>query len=528
MAAAAAGHRIASPAKSGRHLALLLVGVWAVLAADGRHHWDEPIYLYMAAYFDPSSILDPGQYGYGFYASRILHLLFSNLIFSLTGPGRLGIAVVAATYSALVVAALLLGRETVRRLFGDDPGLDLGTALTLFAPTVLWLGGMTMPEAAGLFTTMVALYAYVRALEPAHPSAWLRWVLLAGTAAAVTLGTRNALLIACATFGATLLLFRGLNYGPRRVVLRGLAVAAVAGLVFAGLLWITGISLAAYFNTIGRAMSERASLAARLYVGVVQAGVLLLALPLALLHPRRREALFFVVWFALATAVVYLLLRDVETRYLLPNVPALLGLTCLAVGAVTPRLQRMRFGRVAGLTAVATTVVTAVLAQPIMEHEIVAGDVDRTIRWLDARYGGPTGYALLAVWNTDYHYLRVAYPDRRVLSVEHLEYGEPGDPLTGKEVEHFQGHLVRDRNDLARRPRPWLYYGFEYNFAVANLERIRRVLPHPLGAEAKPLVAGKMRQNHFESGWIRGDPHFRFVPVLRLGHYRVDEVLPSP
>ena len=85
-------------------------------------------------------------------------------------------------------------------------------------------------------------------------------------------------------------------------------------------------------------MSERASLAARLYVGVVEAGVLLLALPLALLHPRRREALFFVVWFALATAAVYLLLHDVETRYLLPNVPALLGLTCLAVGAVTPRL----------------------------------------------------------------------------------------------------------------------------------------------------------------------------------------------
>jgi hypothetical protein len=132
------------------------------------------------------------------------------------------------------------------------------------------------------------------------------------------------------------------------------------------------------------------------------------------------------------------------------------------------------------------------------------------------------------VWYTDYHYLRVAYPDRQVLSVEHLEYGEPGDPFTGKEVEHFQGHLVRDRNDLARHPRPWLYYGFEYNFAVANLERIRRVLPHPLGAEAKPLVAGKMRQNHFESGWIHGDPHFRFVPVLRMGHYRVDEVVPNP
>lgn len=498
-----------------------------MLAVNGRHHWDEPLYLYMAAYFDPSSILDPGHYGYRFYASRILHLLFSSLVFSLTGPGRVGIALIAATYSALVVAAVLLARATVRRLIGDDPGLDLGTALTLFAPAVLWLGGMTMPEAPGLFATTVTLYAYVRGLEPVQPSAWLRWVLLAGTAAAVTLGTRNALLLACASFGAALLLFGGLGYGLRRVVLRGLAVALVAGLVFAGLLWITGIDLTAYFTAAGRAMGQRASLAARLYVGVAEAGVLLVAVPLALLHPRRREALFFLVWFALATASVYLLLDDVETRYLLCNVPALLGLTCLTVGAFMPRFRRMRLGRIAGVAAVATTVVVGAVSQPFLEHEIVSGDVDRTIRRLDDRYGD-TGYTLLAVWNTDFHWLRVAYPDHRVVSVEHWEYGERGDPLTGEEIEHFQGRLIRDGKDLARRPRPWLYYGFEYNFAVANLERIRRVLPEPLRTRTKRLVAENMRQNHFESGWVHGDPRFRFVPILRMGHYRVDEVLPTP
>ena len=70
--------------------------------------------------------------------------------------------------------------------------------------------------------------------------------------------------------------------------------------------------------------------------------------------------------------------------------------------------------------------------------------------------------------------------------------------------------------------------GFEYNFAVANLERIRRVLPEPLRTRTKRLVAENMRQNHFESGWVHGDPRFRFVPILRMGHYRVDEVLPTP
>ena len=45
------------------------------------------------------------------------------------------------------------------------------------------------------------------------------------------------------------------------------------------------------------------------------------------------------------TLFFQLLLDDVETRYLLPNVPALLGLTCLTVGAFMPRLRRMRLGR---------------------------------------------------------------------------------------------------------------------------------------------------------------------------------------
>ena len=39
----------------------------------------------------------------------------------------------------------------------------------------------------------------------------------------------------------------------------------MAGLAFAGLLSLTGISLGTYFDTMGKAMSERASLAARLY-----------------------------------------------------------------------------------------------------------------------------------------------------------------------------------------------------------------------------------------------------------------------
>ena len=122
----------------------------------------------------------------------------------------------------------------------------------------------------------------------------------------------------------------------------------------------------------------------------------------------------------------------------------------------------------------------------------------------------------------------VAYPDRRVLSVEHLEFDEPGDPLTGEEVEHFQGRLVREGRTCAGARVPGSITASNTTSPSPTWSGFDACFPTDCGIEAKPLVAGKMRQNHFESGWIRGDPRFRFVPVLRMGHYRVDEVCRTP
>jgi hypothetical protein len=70
--------------------------VWLFLATDGRYHWDEPGYLHTACYYDIGGILNKDtQPGYAFYSSRILHLIFAHLVFTLVGPGQLGIHVIA-------------------------------------------------------------------------------------------------------------------------------------------------------------------------------------------------------------------------------------------------------------------------------------------------------------------------------------------------------------------------------------------------------------------------------------------------
>jgi hypothetical protein len=505
-----------------------LLLLWLLLAHDGRYHWDEPMYLYIPAYFDTARILDPSvQPMYGFYSSRILHLLFTRLVFSMTGPGPLGIALVAGTYTALLLATIGLGVAIVRRLVGWRREMLFGVALASMAPIVLWLGFKTLPEAPALFAVVLAIWAYLRSLERPRLGAALPWLLLAGAMLAVTALTRNALALAFATFVVTLLAFRGFRFPVARVVGWAAVVGAASLVIFAALLRLTGLELGDYLRVLGLVMGEPGPLAVRLYVGVMEPGPLLLAVPLALLYRPRRDALFFLVWFTLATGIVFVLLRNIETRYLLLNLPPLLALVCLATAAVADRL-RPRPRCALAVTALALAAAAGAVAQPFMEHEVMSRDVDRVIRTLDARYGGPHGYTILTPWHhTDFHYLRVTYPDHLVRSVGRDESHEPTDLVTDVERRHYGGELLADADGLAGQRRPWLYYGFETNFTLANVRVLAARLPAgPIRAWTIRVVRRMTQHNQFARSWMWGDPRYRFTTVLRIGHYRVDEVTP--
>lgn len=190
--------------------ALVGLGLWLALAFDGRHHTDEPLYLYMAAYSSVGEILDPALApAYVFYVSRILHLLLARAAFALLGPGLATVQAIAALYALFVLAAVILGLATIRRLLRWEPAMVLAGPLLLVSPLVLWLAGKTLPESPGLVAMSLALYGFVRGLEPTEGRRALPWLVLASTALVATALTRNVLLLAPTMLGVALLIVPG-------------------------------------------------------------------------------------------------------------------------------------------------------------------------------------------------------------------------------------------------------------------------------------------------------------------------------
>lgn len=507
------------------------LALWLLLALDGRYHPDESLYLYMAAYSSIGEILDPALApAYSFYISRILHLLIARSFFALLGPGEATALTIAAVYALFVLAALLLAAATIRRLVTWRSEMVLAWPILATSPIVVWLVGKTLPESPALLATSIALYAFVRGLEIREARRALPWLALASFALVAVALTRNILIVAPATLGVTLLLFGGWRFPPARVLARGAVVAILAATLLFGTLALLGIDLSAYFWVYGLASEENSPIIVRLYVGLMAGGPLLLAVPLAFLHRPRSEPAFLLAWFALATAATYVLLADLEARYLLANLVPLLGLGCLAVGALVPRLEIGSSPlRMATTGLVLTTIVlSGRLAQPFMEHEVKSDQLATVLYRLDHHYGGSRGYSLLTAWHhTDYHYLRVVHPDLRIHSVERTRDRRSVTELDEKDRFFYGDAIVLDFDALALVPRPWLYVGFEANPAITNFRWMTDQLPiETLRNRARSVVDRMAKRRHFHDTWVWRDPRLRVVPVFEHGHYRVAELVP--
>jgi hypothetical protein len=220
------------------------------------------------------------------------------------------------------VASVYCGYLLLRSLLTFEPSMLIGLVLFCFAPSMVWLAFKTLPECPAMFFLALSILSLVRSLE--HSS--LRWTILGATALACLALTRNAFALGFAAFATSLVLFGGYRYPLKRVATNTLSIGILSLGIFAAMLIALGIPLAAYLWIFSLAMGEVTPILVRLYFTTLEGGVLFLALPMALSYRPRKEALFFLAWFVLSTVPVYLLLADIETRYLMANLLPLMGL----------------------------------------------------------------------------------------------------------------------------------------------------------------------------------------------------------
>jgi hypothetical protein len=139
-------------------------------------------------------------------------------------------------------------------------------------------------------------------------------------------------------------------------------------------------------------------------------------------------------------------------------------------------------------------------------------------------------FTLLTPWIvTDFRYLRVAYPDYQVYEVNQPNPARRGSWTVEQQKAKYGNRYITSVEELGHLKEPLLYYGFEESPPVANLRRLVGFMPLPaLRAKIDKMLTKVAQGGQFTESWMWGDPHFLFTPVLKLGHYRVDEVTSLP
>ena len=343
----------------------------------------------------------------------------------------------------------------------------------MFTPIYLYLAFKTVAEIPGLALSSIASWALLSAFT-GRPLIWLPVVSLALAATALFKPETTLLYVSLA---ATLLLFGPDRY-PRRRLMGHVLVSGLGALaVFAAALWLLGIDLALYLK-MGMQLPSRGAFgreapphcpggrgflcrrAARVSFEPAAGRVVLPDLV-----PARDPA----------PAAVS---EHVESRFLAPNLVPLIGLIYLAADGLAPRVaewwrrSRAVTACVAGL-ALLIVVGSNLIALSVMTHELRIDQLHRLIARLDQTYAN-RNYAILTPYTyTDFHYLRFAYPERPIYTVQTV-FNQQTDNWS-----YYPNRVITDLAQLKALDAELVYLGFHENLAVENLRRIVGAIPLP-------------------------------------------------
>jgi hypothetical protein len=331
-------------------LALLLVGMGAIMALwlsiDRRPpEWDHANHLERALHCH-RILAEPGHDRYGEIVA--MSSFYPPVVLCAAGLAYFVAPVTPLTAQTVIWGFLVLGTLAVwgvgRRLFGDRPAAWVGALVFATAPfTVFSLlrFQLDLPLAA-----VVALALYLIVRVEASPT----------TGGALALGLAFALgMLVKPPFAAYLLppmlwlVWRALCAPDRGVRLRGVALALGAGTLLA-LPWygprLAGLPMQIMNRSFKQAIESPPALSSagllfypRVYLPLVGVLTGLLALwgVWALRRIPRARGL---VWAALLSWVIFVLIQNKNLRYALPLVPAVALAAAAGVAALGPRLRR--------------------------------------------------------------------------------------------------------------------------------------------------------------------------------------------
>lgn len=510
-----------------RTVIYLLCGLtYLLLAFDYRLHWDEPAYLYTAAYFDWDAILQ-GEFqpsGYpGFYVSRIFHVLLLKALFSLFPLGKSALYAAMLAYTFLLSIFAFITCQTIRHLLGPSREVSESILVFVFLPLYLYLSFKTLPEIPALLFSALSTWAFIKCLHHDSPG----YLLLVSLSLTLTAFFKNALILQFLSFLTALFLLRPGRFKRRQIFIKSLYAGLLFLLLFVLLLHILNIPLRIYLGSLPSLMEEKEPFSSILLHILLVAGIFYICIPFAFTRQDIRTPAFFLLWFLLSTVPILFITTSIEARYFSGCMLAMAGLVALSYTHARSFLHRCwNRGRRGLAIAISAATILAILgATPIhlsiMAHEVRIDCMDEVLEQVDHQFGTQQ-YTILVPWEyVDFHYLRLVYPERNIRDV--YTQGQNAKLETDPAWQAFQSiyyanALVRSIEELERLPAPWVYVGFTENPSVNNLRRTIKFFPFPfLHREMDKMEF----LNHLELSWMWSHPRLQFKSIAAEGQYRV-------
>lgn len=464
---------------------LILASFFLILSYDRLHQWDEPFYLYNAAFVPASEYTT-------FLTAKYGHLFLLKAFIGVTGTGLGGLFYLDLIYALMVLCFVFVSFMVLRDVMGDKNNALYAAIILMFLPLTLFLSFKTLSEVPALLFVSLSMLSYVSGLKEVHRVRSIFLLLVSGIALFFGTLCRLDASVMFFSFFVAMVAIRNDKFSIRKMF----SSFVVVCMVFSALILVEII----LFNTNPFYLAFEVNntwhspfYANFLRLGYV-GGIFSMFLALSLFNYKETDFKFALIWFMAANSPLLILIDYINIRhYYCCIIP-------FSILVLTGSKELLKIVKRSGLaekpikTGFACLFVLMVVGNTLFMESFMENELDERahthlFKEIDTLYDDRI--ILIPYAFVDYSFLKFAFPDEEVFNVQSIEGTEEG-------------------------------YGGDYLGDTASLEQFTdaTVLYISWRSQRDHLLFKDEEYGTYNYSWITRDPQIKLTKVLEEGDIR--------
>ncbi len=394
---------------------LVLASFFLLLSYDRLYQWDEPFYIYNAA-FVPSS-----DYG-TFLTAKYGHLLLLKAFIGLTGTGLGGLSYLNLIYALIVLCFVFISFMVLRGLMGNENNAFYAAIILTFMPLTLFLSFKTLSEVPALLFVSLSMLSYVSGLKEAHRVRSVFLLLLSGILLFFgTLCRLDASVMFFSFFVAMVAIYND-KFGIQKMFSSFVAVCMVFSTLILAEIVIFNI------NPFYLAFEVNDTYHSPFYVNLLRlgyvGGIFTPFIALSLFNYKETDFKFASIWFMAANIPILILIDYINIRHYYCCIVPFSILVLMGSKKLFKIAKRSKLDEKTIKTGFACLFVLMVVGNMFFMEAFVENELDERaytdlFEDIDALYDDRI--ILIPYTFVDYSFLKFTFPNEEIFNVQSIE-----------------------------------------------------------------------------------------------------------